>query len=98
MDPQKNLAFNFLESQHFAVISTTGEDTPESALVGFGEREDFGLIVGTYTTTRKYENISKNPNVSLVIGFGPEKITIQYEGTAEIMPNEEKEEFKKLYE
>ncbi|MEK9176498.1 MAG: pyridoxamine 5'-phosphate oxidase family protein [Patescibacteria group bacterium] len=98
MDAQKKIIYNFLNSQPLATISTVNENgTPQSALIGFGEKEDLTLIIGTNKSTRKYKNILKNPRVALAIGFGNEMLTVQYEGVAELMPDHELESYQKLY-
>ena len=98
MEDKKKVIYKFFNSQQLATISTVNSDgNPESALVGFGEKEDLSLIVGTYKGTRKYENFLRNPKVAIVIGLGIEKITVQYEGTARIMPESEIEGYKELY-
>ncbi len=97
MDRRK-IIFSFLNSQPLAVISTVNDKgNPESALIGFGGKEDLVLIVGTNKSTRKYKNVLKNPRVALAIGFGQEMITVQYEGIAELMPDSELKEYQKLY-
>jgi len=95
---EPKIVYNFLKSQPLATVSIVNEDgNPESALVGFGEKEDLTLIIGTNKSTRKYKNILKNPKVALAIGFGNEMITVQYEGIAEFMPDDEEGGYKKLY-
>lgn len=78
------------------VISTIGIDKPEAALMGFAVSKDLGLIFGTLTTTRKFENIQKNPNVAIVFS-NDEKITVQYEGVATVLEGDELEEYKNIY-
>ena len=67
MDKLK-LIKEFLDSQTYMVIVTSKDDKPEAALVGFAYAPDLSLIFGTYTTTKKYKNIQKNPNVAIVFG------------------------------
>lgn len=73
----------FLKTQKHAVISTCGRSGhPEAALIGFGETSELELIFGTYRTSRKYKNIQENSRVAMVVGFGQELTTVQYEGEA----------------
>ena len=55
---------------------------PQSALMGIAVTVDFEIVFDTVRTSRKYGNLSANPNVALVIGCSSET-TIQYEGVAE---------------
>jgi nitroimidazol reductase NimA-like FMN-containing flavoprotein (pyridoxamine 5'-phosphate oxidase superfamily) len=57
-----------LESQRLAVLSTQGKEQPYSNLVAFGVTPDLQyLIFATTRATRKYENLSKHPPVSILI-------------------------------
>lgn len=72
-----------MASNNLCVLSTVdSEGKPESALVGFSSDEKFGLLIGTSTSARKYKNLQIEPTVSVVIGFGQNKQTVQYEGIA----------------
>ena len=80
-----------LKSHQFGVIATIDVDNnkPESAVVAFAEKEDFSLIFGTSNKTRKYKNLQKNQNVSFVIGWSHQTGSIQYEGIAQELSDEE---------
>ena len=57
-----------LESQRLAVLSTQGKKQPYSNLVAFAVTPDLQyLIFATTRATRKYDNLSKHPLVSLLI-------------------------------
>jgi hypothetical protein len=76
-------AFEFIKSKKLAVISSVNSrGKPESAVVGFSETNDYEIIFGTFASSRKYQNLKHNGNVSLVIGWD-EGRTVQYEGLAE---------------
>lgn len=63
------------------VISTVNEkNTPESAVVGYAVKDDLSLVISTNIKTRKWNNVKKNPHVSLVIGWDFNELSIQYEG------------------
>lgn len=81
----------FLNSNRLGVISTNSSDrkSPESALVGFSNNEQLELVFGTSNKTRKYNNISHNPNVSFVVGWDPSLGTLQYEGVASELSKEQ---------
>src|SRR3989344_4548100 len=82
---KENRILSFLKKQQLMVISTiNNEGKPESAVVSYSEYPSLEIVFGTFNDTRKYKNLKKNQNVSLVIGWGEkEKITLQYEGVAE---------------
>ena len=57
-----------LESQRLAVLSTQGKEQPYSNLVAFGVTPDLQkLIFATTRATRKYANLLKHPQVSMLI-------------------------------
>jgi len=57
-----------LGSQQLGVLSTYGSEYPYSTLVGFTVTDDLQYIVfATIRNTRKYENIQKEPNVSMLV-------------------------------
>jgi nitroimidazol reductase NimA-like FMN-containing flavoprotein (pyridoxamine 5'-phosphate oxidase superfamily) len=82
---------NLFESHQLTVISTidSENDKPESAVVAFAEKEDLSLIFGTSNQTRKYKNLQKNKNVSFVIGWSSETGSVQYEGVARELSDDE---------
>jgi general stress protein 26 len=84
----KDLIYQFITQQKLAVISTiNGNRNPESALVGIAVSINLEIIFDTVTTSRKYQNILHNPNVSVVVGWDDE-ITVQYEGNAMVLGND----------
>ncbi len=71
----------FIKAHQLAVISTVNKDAkPESAVIGFALTEDFNLIFGTFSTSRKYINLQSNSSIAVVIGWDQGK-TVQLEGT-----------------
>lgn len=93
----KKQILDFIKKQRLAVLSTVNkEGNPQSAVLEFGETNDFEIIIDTLKTSRKYRNIIENPNVSLVIGWD-EDITVQYEGVASELEEDEKEEYQEIY-
>jgi len=73
----------YVSARQFTVISTIGEDYPESACIEFGN-EGLTLIFDTNRASRKFKNLQKSPKVSLVIGWEDER-TVQYEGVATLL-------------
>ncbi len=95
---QKEDVLPFLKKNIHAVISTCGTNgQPEAALIGFGETDNFELIFGTYTTSRKYKNLKENNKVAFVIGWDEDFITVQYEGVAKEVFGQEQEKYVSLY-
>lgn len=85
----KQEILNFIEARLLMTISTVNSaGTPESAVVGFGQTDNFELIFGTSRLSRKTKNILQNDNVSAVIGWD-DKGTVQFEGKARMLAYDE---------
>ena len=90
-----DLVLRELRGNHFAVLSTVGEDgTPHSAGVNYGIAErgrDFAVYVMTRRHLQKSRNITHNPKVSLVVPIARRLLwllppaTVQLQGRAEIL-------------
>lgn len=90
----KKELLDFLNRNPMAVISTKSDSSefPESALIAFAEYGSFEIIFETFNISRKYQNLLQNNKVSLVIGLDHTKLkTIQYQGVAELIPEDEVE-------
>src|SRR3989344_4030845 len=93
---KKKLILDFIKRNNLAVLSTVSpENTSQSAVLEFGETNDFEIIFDSFSNARKYKNLKQNNNVSLVIGWD-ENITVQYEGLAEEIKGEEKTKSRKV--
>ena len=90
---------DYISTQMLGVISTIDPaGKPEAALVAITETAGLKLIFGTDKTSRKYQNLLKNPNVALVIGTDREvSITVQYEGVAKEITGQELEQARDLH-
>jgi general stress protein 26 len=85
MHVTKEFIYQFINQQRLGVVATTNpENKPEAAVVGIAVSENLEIIFDTVEASRKYANILHNPAVAVVIGWDDE-ITVQYEGTAEIL-------------
>jgi general stress protein 26 len=85
----KTKFLNFLKSKSVAVISTVSETCkPESATIYFAVDDDFTFYFMTKSFTRKYKNLEKNPEVSLVVGTENVPVTVQIQGRAERIEDE----------
>ncbi|MGA1824526.1 MAG: pyridoxamine 5'-phosphate oxidase family protein [bacterium] len=57
-----------LNEQHFSVLATQGSEYPYCTLVAYAASSDCkAIIFATIRDTRKYKNLTKKPNVSLLI-------------------------------
>ncbi len=93
----KKLTLEFIKRHRLATLSTVTLDTkPEAAVVEFGENDEYELIFDCLETSRKYQNLSTNRRVAFVIGWD-EDITLQYEGDAYELQNEELDKYKNEY-
>lgn len=80
------VVLEFLKSHKVAVIATThANGSPEAAVIDFSVRDDLEIVFDTFNNTRKYENLLHNPAAAFVVGWDG-NITIQYEGRAEPVP------------
>ncbi|HEY9711904.1 MAG TPA: pyridoxamine 5'-phosphate oxidase family protein [Chroococcales cyanobacterium] len=74
----------FMEVRFLCVISTVGEDSrPESAYVGYTSNAHREIIIGTSNQSRKYQNVTRNKSVAIVIADTTGEV--QYEGEAEVI-------------
>jgi general stress protein 26 len=90
----------FLRRQRLAVqASVSDASTAQAAVVGFAVTDAFEIIFDTLGSTRKMQNLRRNPRIALVIGGvvdGDER-TVQYEGIADEPTGEELERAKTAY-
>lgn len=78
----KEEALGFLMSQKGGVVSTIGQDGPESAFVFYDADEDFSIYFVTILNSRKHLNIQRNNNVSFVVSTITPPQTVQIQGVA----------------
>lgn len=75
------------------VLSTMGErDQPESAVMAYAVMSGLTIILSTHKDTRKWKNIQKHPNVSLVFGWDFSKYNVQYDGSAQLILDDKETE------
>jgi len=87
----------FLRSYRLAVqatVSPTG--APQAAVVGFAVSDNLELVFDTLSTTRKVENLRREPRVALVVGWDDER-TAQIEGPADEPHGAELDRLKRVY-
>jgi uncharacterized protein YhbP (UPF0306 family) len=102
MKPRVTLSavLDFMRSQSMGVqTSVSSAGIPQAAAVGYVVSEKFEIFFDTFESTRKAENLRKNPQVAFVIG-GPtegDERTVQFQGIADEPAGSELEQLKELY-
>ena len=90
----------FLRQYTLAVqASVSASNGPQAAVVGFAITDQFEIIFDTLESTRKVQNLRRNPKIAFVIGGlvkGDER-TVQYEGIADEPKGSELERLKQVY-
>jgi general stress protein 26 len=90
----------FMREHPLAVeASVSAAGAAQAAVVGVVVTDDFELFFDTAETSRKVQNIRRNPMIALVIGGttpGDER-TVQYEGVADEPRGAELQRLKELY-
>ena len=90
----------FMREHSLAVqASVSSSDSPQAAVVGIVVTDEFEVFFDTLATSRKANNLRRNPRIALVIGGltnGDER-TVQYEGVADEPVGTELERLKDLY-
>jgi PPOX class probable F420-dependent enzyme len=87
---------DFLRRQRLAVVSSLGADgAPQSAVVGIGTSEAGEVVFDTLGTSRKAQNLRRDPRVSLVVWEGER--TVQLEGLADEPAGEARDRLREVY-
>jgi nitroimidazol reductase NimA-like FMN-containing flavoprotein (pyridoxamine 5'-phosphate oxidase superfamily) len=95
MDRAELLAF--LRRHRLCIQASVSEQqSPQAAVVGFAISDQFELVFDTLRSSRKAQNLRRNPSVALVIGWDDER-TVQLEGLADEPRAGELERIKKVY-
>ncbi|MFZ2522181.1 MAG: pyridoxamine 5'-phosphate oxidase family protein [Minisyncoccia bacterium] len=81
-------AYNFLRENSTAVVATSFNGDPRASTVYYFVDEDFNFYFVTKRKTSKYLNAELNPKVALVVGFGPEHISVSAHGRVELIVND----------
>jgi len=73
----------FLRRHRLCVqASVSAAGTPQAAVVGYAASDDLEIVFDALVTTRKIQNLRRNPAISLVIGWDEDQ-TVQLEGIAD---------------
>lgn len=80
-----------LTNQPLGTIATVTQDgKPEAATVAFWHSPDLKkFVIGTTDTSRKAQNIANNGRVSFVVTDSETRCTVQLDGTARLVADDE---------
>lgn len=93
----KKELFHFMAKHDLAVLASVSPSSgPQAALMGIAVTAELEVVFDTLKTSRKYQNLTLNPRVALVIGWENET-TVQYEGQAEELHGPELQLYKEVY-
>jgi general stress protein 26 len=90
----------FLRQHRYAVQATvTASATPQAAVVGIAVSDDLEIVFDSLQSTRKVQNLRRNPAISLVIGgYTPgEEESVQLDGVADEPSGADLERLKQVY-
>ncbi len=89
----------FMQRHKLAVeASVTAAGSPQAAVVGVVTGDDFQVFFDTLEQTRKCENLRRDPEIALVLGWDlAEGCTVQLEGVADEPEHEELAAWKARY-
>jgi Pyridoxamine 5'-phosphate oxidase len=79
----------FLRGHKLAVEASLAPDgRPQAAVVGFAVSDLLEIAFDTVTSSRKYQNLLRDPRIALVVGWDRE-ITAQIEGVVDFPTGDE---------
>ena len=90
----------FMRRYRLGVQASIGNDSaPQAAVVGIAITDRFEIVFDTLVSTRKLQNLRRNPRVAFVIGgvTDGEARTVQYEGIADEPSGDELDTLKAIY-
>lgn len=87
----------FLRAQPWAVQASVGLDgAPQAAVIGVAVTDDVELVFDTLDSTRKCQNLRRDPRIALVLGWDDGQ-TVQYDGIADEPLGDELERLRAIY-
>jgi PPOX class probable F420-dependent enzyme len=87
----------FVRARGLAVVASRGPDgAPQAALVGIAATDRGELVFDCSRRSRKYTNVERDARVAVVVGWDDE-VTVQIEGSADILTGEDLERCKAAY-
>ncbi len=85
-EESRKLALKFLKNHKTAVLATASrQGDPQAATIFYAIDDDFTFNFITDKKSRKWGNLKENLHVAVVVGAGPDVITAQCGGHAEII-------------
>ena len=85
-------ALKFLQEGSTAVVATSFKDDPKASTVYYSVDDEFNFYFITKRNTSKYLNAEMNPRAAIVVGTGPEHISIQAHGQIELIVDDVEKE------
>ncbi|MCC2631204.1 MAG: hypothetical protein K0S38_1013 [Candidatus Paceibacter sp.] len=79
----------FLRENYTAVVATSFNDMPKASTVYYYVDNNFNFYFITKRNTSKYLNIEMNPRAAVVVGTGPEHISVQASGYCKLIVDDE---------
>jgi len=74
---------DFIRRHRWGVVSTiAASGAPQAAVVGVAVTDDLALVFDTLGSTRKAQNLRRDPRIAVVVGWDEEQ-TVQCEGLAD---------------
>lgn len=87
----------FLRKHKLAVVATVASDgQPQAAVVGIATSDALEIIFDTVSASRKFENLSFEPRVAVVVGWDA-FVTVQIDGDADFPVGDELERIRACY-
>jgi pyridoxine/pyridoxamine 5'-phosphate oxidase len=87
----------FLRAHRILVQASVDEHgAPQAAVVGYAVSSELELVFDTLDSTRKYQNLVREPRCALVIGWDHER-TLQIEGIADFPEGAELARLRDVY-
>lgn len=97
MDIPKNIK-DLLENERFCTMATSLEDKPYLSLMNFTYVEaENKVILSSRINSKKYSNIQKNKNISLLVSSISDGISATFLGTAVTMENEKGKHYREMH-
>jgi pyridoxine/pyridoxamine 5'-phosphate oxidase len=94
---ERSELLTFLRRHRYAVQSSTAVDgAPQAAVVGIAVSDSLEIIFDTLRTTRKAQNLLRDPRIALVVGWDDEQ-TLQLQGVADEPTGAELQRLKAVY-
>ncbi|HVV85232.1 MAG TPA: pyridoxamine 5'-phosphate oxidase family protein [Kofleriaceae bacterium] len=95
----RDVVFEFLRTHRLAVEASTAADgAPQAAVVGVAVSDRMELVFDTLRTSRKCQNLRRDPRVALVLGWDlDEGCTLQLEGVADEPAGDDRTRLQAVY-